>query len=117
MKQLLFILIASISFSCHSQNCVTLPNSYKSYNEAIARVESSSFKFSESANTSKSSWIRKAHYYSCDGETGYFIIQENDKTYIHANVPISIWKDFKNAVSFGSYYDHYIRHKFPLYLN
>lgn len=117
MKQLLFILMACISFSCHSQNCGTLPNSYKSYNEAIVTVENSSFKISESVNTSKSSWIRKAHYYSCDGQTGYFIIQENDKTYIHANVPIDVWQGFKNADSFGSYYDHNIRGRYRLNLN
>ncbi|MFI5193160.1 MAG: KTSC domain-containing protein [Chitinophagales bacterium] len=31
---------------------------------------------------------------------------------IHARVPIGIWKEFKSADSFGSYYDHHIRKRF-----
>ncbi|MEO5991738.1 MAG: KTSC domain-containing protein [Ferruginibacter sp.] len=117
MNYFLFILITCISFSCNGQNCSTLPNKFSSYNQAITKVENSNFKVSESVNTSKSSWISNVHYYSCDGKTGFFIIELKRKTYIHANMPISVWQGFKKAVSFGSYYDHHIRHKFFLNLN
>lgn len=117
MKYFFLLLISCISFSCHSQNCSTLPKNFISYNQAIRTIENTSFRISESVNTSKSSWINRAHYYSCDGKTGFFIIELKGKTYIHANMPISVWEGFKNAFSFGSYYDHYIRHKYFLSLN
>lgn len=117
MKYFFLLLISFISFSCRSQNCSTLPNNFISYNQAIRTIENTSFKVSESVNTSKSSWINNAHYYSCDGKTGFFIIELKRKVYIHTNMPISVWQGFKKAVSFGSYYDHNIRYKFPFYLN
>ena len=117
MKKPLLLFITFINFSCNAQDCNSLPSKFNSYNQAISTIERSSFKINESVNTSKSSWIRSAHYYSCNGQTGYFIIQEKNKIYIHAYLPISVWHQFKNANSFGSFYDHNIKGKYKLYLN
>lgn len=116
MKNILLILITLLSLSCRAQNCNTLPVKFSSYEQAINLVENSSFKIDESMNTSKSGWILSAHYYSCDGRTGFLLIQLKQRKYIHANMPESVWEQFKKASSFGSFYDHYIKGKYRLYL-
>jgi len=117
MRKLFLLLTIFIHVVGYSQSCSTLTNNFTSYNQAISVVENSSFKIDESVNTSKSSWILSAHYYSCDGKTGFFIIRLKQREYIHANMPVSIWREFKRANSFGSFYDYYIKGRYRIYLN
>jgi len=104
--------------SCHAQDCNNLPSIFSSYSQAIALVQSSTFRVQETANTSSSSWITSANYYSCDGKTGYFIFTTiQGYQYIHRGVPIEVWTEFKNASSKGSYYDYHIKHRYQLMLH
>ena len=107
---LLFMVV--ISVSCLGQDCGQMPRHFNSYGAAIAFVKKAQFRFSDDINTSRSSWIRSASYYSCDGITGYFIFTTDTKEYIHSDVPVALWKQFKVAPSFGSYYDRNIRGKY-----
>ena len=113
-KYSIYLLIILLSQACSAQNCTDLPDKFKTYAEASSNISSATFKISESVNTSKSSWIRSAKYKSCDGETGYFLYKTDVKEYIHKGVPISIWKGFKEAESFGSYYNRYIKRRYQL---
>jgi hypothetical protein len=110
---LVSLLIASLTGFAQT-NCVRLPSTFKSYNQAISLVKAAKFKIIETANTSKSSWVKSATFYSCDGKTGYLIILLKNKEFIHANLPYTEWKRFKNAASLGQYYDYNIKHKFKL---
>jgi len=110
------LFIASITGFAQN-NCVKLPTTFKSYSEAINTVKLAKFKIIETANTSKSSWVKSATYYSCDGKTGYLVIMLKSKEYIHSNLHYSIWKGFKNAASKGKYYDNNIRYKYRLKVN
>jgi hypothetical protein len=112
-----FILFQAITVTSFGQSCKNIPAHFNSYDEAVAFVKSASFEFKDNVNTSKSSWIRSASYYSCDGKTGYFIFSTDSKEYIHRGVPIQIWRGFKNATSFGRFYDLEIRHKYRFSLN
>jgi len=115
MKNILSALLFVSFISCKGQDCSKMPTSFISYQQAIKLVKSSTFRISESANTSNSSWITSARYYSCDRETGYFIYTTNrGYEYIHAGVPIDIWKGFKAASSKGSYYDRNIKGRYEL---
>ena len=107
--------VDGLALNEHSDDCNSLGN-FKSYDEAIAKVKDTKFKVSESLDTDKSSWIRGASYYSCDGQTGYLIIETDKHPYIHARVPLSAWNGFKIASSFGSYYDHNIKGRYRLNL-
>jgi hypothetical protein len=49
----------------YGQDCNKIPASFSSYEQASDLVKSSNFKIKESVNTSKSSWIRGATFYSC----------------------------------------------------
>lgn len=79
-------------------------------------IKSSHFKFSDKCNTSSSSWILNAEYFSCDKETGFLLLTTKTTTYIHQDVPIEIWKEFKRAESFGTYYNQHIKGRFQLEL-
>lgn len=116
MKKTIFILILISLFSCNSKsgNCSDLPPSFSSYNDAISSVESVDFKIEDEADTSKSSWIRSADFYSCDGDSGYLIISTDDHEYIHENLPVSVWEDFKNADSFGKFYNANIKNNYQM---
>ncbi len=99
-----------------SKSCSELPAQFRSYEEAKSRITSASFQFQDAAYTSKSSWIRGASYYSCDGQTGYFLLLTDKKNYVFQGMPLSIWQGFKNADSFGDYYHAHVRDRYYMYV-
>lgn len=117
MKKLFFaVFLLLIIDSCRSQSCNELPSHFSSYESAISIIKRSSFKFKDEANTSRSSWITAAKYYSCDGITGYFICTTNrNYEYVHKGVPLSIWKQFKGATSLGAFYNANIKHRLAFF--
>jgi hypothetical protein len=113
MKYLaVFLFFQTLTLTTIGQSCKNIPPHFNSYEDAVAFVKKATFKITDQVNTSKSSWIRSASYYSCDGKVGYFIYSTDKQEYIHAGVPVEIWMGFKNADSFGSYYDHNIRKRY-----
>ena len=117
MKVLIsLLLLFSISFTSCSKPCNSFENKFTNYFVAEKIIKSTSFKLKDEVNTSNSSWILSANYYSCDGKLGYLIIGTFKKDYIHKSVPIDIWEGFKNANSFGSYYNQFIKKRYHLIL-
>lgn len=113
----LSICSALIISSCRRKgNCDKLPTQFSSYDQAVSKIESSDFKIKEEANTSKSSWIRGASFYSCDGNTGFYIIQTDKQEYLYINMPYSVWAEFKNSESLGKFYNENIKHRYILQL-
>ncbi|MDC6407142.1 MULTISPECIES: KTSC domain-containing protein [Maribacter] len=110
------ISILVIGISCGGKDCSLIDGSFENYKNALQVIKSSDFEFSDNCNTSKSSWIYDAEYYSCDGKTGYLIIETKSKNYIHSGVPIGMWNEFKKADSFGKYYNRNIKGRFRLTL-
>jgi hypothetical protein len=116
----LFIIVGGLFLltSCQSQPCERLPQRFESYDLAINLVKSSTFSLKDKANTTGSSWIKYATYFSCDGTTGYLIYKPvNGSEYIHSKVPVNIWEGFKNANSKGEYYNSRIKGRYRLELN
>ena len=99
------------------KSCNDLPISFTSYTEAMEQIRSASFRIAEEQYTDESSWVRNAEYYSCDGATGFFIIRTDDQDYIHNAVPLAVWQGFKEASSFGSYYNTNIKRRYRFGLN
>lgn len=98
-------------------SCADLPTSFASYTEAMDQIRSASFRIAEEQNTDESSWVRGAEFYSCDGTTGFFILRTDDRDYIHVDVPVAVWQGFKDASSFGTYYNANIKRRYRLVLN
>lgn len=104
------------SHTYSAPDCNQLPNRFSTYDEAESMVQHTQFEYTDEVNTSKSSWIRGAQYFSCDKQTGFLIIKTDRGSYIHQNVPIHLWYRFKQAVSFGKFYNQFIKHRYPLML-
>lgn len=103
--------------SCsQKESCDNLPKTFTAYDEAFEQIKSANFKISESVNTSKSSWIRNASYYSCDGLTGFFILETSEKEYLFSDLPYYVWRNFATAESFGSFYHQKIRNKYTVHI-
>ena len=120
MKNILFLILISVFFSCSKNkqqvsNCSQINPTFKNYDEAVNTVKSTDFKITDDIDTSKSSWIRSAKYYSCNGIVGYLIFTTDENEYIHLNVPIEVWQEFKQADSFGKFYNQNIKLKYHLY--
>jgi len=113
-----FTLLQSLFFISCSQktSCDQLSNQFETYDKAVEKIKSTDFKIEESVNTSKSSWIKNASYYSCDGQIGYFILETSKKEYLYVDLPYQVWTEFKSAESFGSFYNENIRDKYNLNL-
>lgn len=118
MKKLLFVFLFIGITSCNSQNCEDISRTFTTYKEVVSLIDATNFTLEDDINTSKSSWISKASYYSCDNKTGFFVLKTiKKKTYVFEQVPISVWNQFKNADSFGKFYNSNIRNKYHLYLD
>lgn len=113
MKYLhLFSLLFFIS--CGNKNCNDLNSNFKSFDDAIEVVRETNFSIEEKVNTD-SSWIDSIEYYSCDEQLGFLIINTNKgRSYIHKNVPIQVWNEFKNASSYGKYYNNFIKGRYTM---
>lgn len=104
-----------LSFAGYGQSCNDLPEKFHSYNQAIKAIQDVTFKSTDKLPYGKSSWITSATYYSCDGYTGYLVYTtDKGKEYVHENIPIRVWTEFKNASSSGSYYVHNIKGRYRL---
>jgi len=117
MKKLLFIFLFIGITSCNSQNCEGISKTFITYKEVVSVIDATNFTLEDDVNTSKSSWIREANYYSCDNKIGFFVLKTDKKNYVFEKVPVSVWKQFRNADSFGKFYNSNIRNKYHLYLN
>lgn len=95
-------------------SCEQLPASFGSYNTALTQVHAATFPISENIDTYTSSWIRSARFRSCDGDSGFLIISTDQRDYIHLSVPMSLWEGFKNAQSYGSYYNRNLKGRYSL---
>ncbi len=115
-KFILLILTVLLLTTCTGQDCSKIDNDFESYKTALKIIKASEFKITEICDTSKSSWIYNAKYYSCNGITGFFLIETKSKTYIHPEVPIEKWNEFKKTESFGKYYNQNIKNRFQLLL-
>jgi hypothetical protein len=116
MKKIISLLAFFTIISC-GKKCDEIPNSFSNYDQAKEIVLSLNFKLTDKADVSDSSWITSAKYFSCDGLSGFFVIETGNRTYIHQDMPYEVWKNFKNADSKGSFYSRNIRGRYQLKLN
>ena len=116
MRKIIFISFLFI-FSCSKKDCNDINTNFTSYKNAIEVVHNTSFPIEEEVNTD-SSWIDFIEYYSCDKTFGYLIVNtKKGKIYIYKNVPIQVWNEFKNADSFGGFYNQNIKGNYYLDIN
>lgn len=116
MRKIIFIFFLFI-VSCSKKDCSDINSNFTSYKNAIEVVQNTSFQIEEKVNTD-SSWIDSIEYFSCDEASGYLIVNtKKGGSYIHENVPIHVWDEFKNADSFGRFYNQNIKGNYYLDIN
>jgi hypothetical protein len=65
---------------------------------------------------SRSSVVYRVEYCEAGHEQGYLIVNLRGREYIHAGVPESVWEEFRDAESMGSYYASNLRGHYRLEL-
>lgn len=91
-------------------NCDKLPHSFKSAAAALVRIDSSTFRFRESIDLSRFRTPRSATYYSCDGKTGFLVVQETtDSRVIYSDIPKTVWENFINSDDPFDFYAHHVK--------
>ena len=115
--QLLVFFLTIALCTCKQSSCDSIPREFSSFEEAIKFIKNANFKFKEATNTSKSSWILSATYFSCNEDSGYVIVGMQKNEYLYQGIPKSLWEEFKNAKSLGQFYDENIRGKYAFVLN
>jgi len=117
LKKTLILLSIGILFFINTPSLALESTTFTSYDQAQTWVRTNPNFTKDSVDTSKSSWIRGAEYYTDGSGTGYLILNMKGKEYIWEGVPLNIWEGFKEADSFGKYYHNYIKGRFILELD
>ncbi len=110
------VLIATLFFTnyCNAQSCEKIEEKFRNHSVAVKLIKTAKFKFTEDCDTSKSSWIKGLKFKSCDLKVGYVFLKTKKSTYIYANIPISLWNKWKNAKSFGRFYQTRIKGRYKI---
>lgn len=117
MKTLsLIIALFFIGLSLHAQDdiCSNILEGWKSDKQAISKIQKTSFETSESISPDNSAWMTGAHFYACDSESGFLIVEADKKVFVHQEVPTVIWTALKDAKSVGGFYNFYIKNNYKL---
>lgn len=110
---LVFPILSFLSCTADAQqSCEELEEKYVDADGMVDLLDQTSFSISEQFNTSQSSWIKSASYYSCDGAKGYFVLRTYKKVYLYKDVPKDLWIRFKQADSLGSFYNRQIKGRY-----
>jgi hypothetical protein len=111
---LLIIIGVSIFFlntANQSNNCTGLDGNSLSGKALIEQLEKTKFEMKQEMRTFNLFGLKEAKFYSCDGETGYMVVEKNSKTEVFRNVPLKVWKEFRLAKSSDAYFvDNIERH-------
>ena len=72
----------------------------------------------EVLNGFSSTRIKRAEYYTLSGTPySFLMVNISGREYIHANVPRSVWEEFKKAKSINTFYNESIKGEYQLKLN
>lgn len=96
-------------------NCDSLELGDLPVEEVITILENASFRFDQEFRISRVSGVRAAHYYSCNGTTGYLIITIGQEKKVFLEVPKSHWNAFRTTSDPDSYYEKNIKSAFREY--
>ena len=92
IRAVLVLVLAVLSSTVYS-GAIDRPD-FTSYEKAIIWVRSNDNLTKDSVDTSKSSWIRAAEYYTDSSGYGFLILNMKGKEYIWEDVPIEVWTGF-----------------------
>lgn len=112
----LWILLALLSPSdLYGQGCAELPKTFSTTVQAMHMVKQIVFPYTDRITTERSSWVKSATFYSCDRKVGFFLMTtKTGKEYLFQDMPVALWEKFKQADSYGEFYNKNIRNRYQL---
>lgn len=94
-------------------DCHELPSHFESPEKAVEILESATFRLQESIKISRYRSPRAARFYSCDGNTGFLIVEETgEDQVVYVAVSQDIWSRFVNSNDPITYYESEIKNKY-----
>ena len=76
-------------------DCHLLKPPFESQEKGIESIESATFRFEQQMNISRYKIPNAAHFYSCDGTTGFLIVNESAEVKkLYIKVTKDIWDEF-----------------------
>jgi hypothetical protein len=78
----------------------------------IQIIEESSFRFDQQFKISRLSGIRGGNYYSCDGNSGFLIVEVDKEKELYVDVPKSTWDEFIRSSDLDGFYQNNIKYSF-----
>ncbi|MGB3180971.1 MAG: hypothetical protein WBB45_06255 [Cyclobacteriaceae bacterium] len=84
--------------------CNNIPRDLGNRTQAISTLSDTEFIFEQSLETLQVFGVKKATFYSCDGNLGYLVVNTSRRNYLYENVPRALWENFKVAYSIDGFF-------------
>jgi hypothetical protein len=95
-------------------DCGEMKTSFADIKEAKETLEKTVFAFTQELKTTKRNGIKEVYYYSCDNETGFLLIKEDDREIVYRDYPRFQWKLLIETTDLDDFYDKNVRGKYML---
>ncbi len=95
-------------------NCDSLPETFESFDDALTKIESAKFRFTQNFKTTRRSGVMAAYYYSCESKDGYLILTLDGLRKIYGSFPRIGWKRLLETNDLDGYYQDEIRDNYKL---
>jgi hypothetical protein len=96
----------------HNTNCDSIHSPGTDFNDGYDQLKSATWRFKQSIKLNRYEGIRRAEYYSCDGQTGFLIVLSEKNDCLYEIVPIAIWNDFLKTPDPEKYFNEKISEDF-----
>jgi hypothetical protein len=90
--------------------CNNIPKDLGNRTQAIRTLSETEFTFEQSLETLQVFGVKKAIFYSCDGNLGYLMVNTSRRNYLYENVPRELWENFKNANSIDGFFNKNLKY-------
>jgi hypothetical protein len=79
------------------------------FEEAVEKIENTTFRFNQKFSYSRLSGVQKGQYYSCDGKNGLLLLTVDKINTIYKDVPKPVWDSLINSSDPDSFFNEKIR--------
>jgi hypothetical protein len=95
-----------------STNCDSLQLNGLPVDKMIQIIKNSAFRFDQQFKISRLSGIRGGNYYSCDGKSGFLMVDVDKEIELYVDVPKSTWDEFLLSPDLDGFYERNIKNSY-----
>ena len=78
----------------------------------LQKIKDATWRYTQSIHLNRPYGFRHADFYSCDVQSGFLVIEIDDKNYIYEDVPVTLWEEFSKTIDPDGFIDDKIKGKF-----